>query len=87
MDNDQQVTQDTSQPNDGFQQVDPLESSSSENVSVQDAFFGNTEGEAAPVEGQPAPAETKPEEPVSPNNDVKGPINKLNIINYYKNKS
>ena len=68
MENNQEM-QDTPQQ-DGFQQVDPLEGSSNENVSVQDAFFGEKE-EAAPQEGQPAQQETQPTEPESVSNDTK----------------
>ena len=72
MDDQNQATQDTSQPNDGFQEQNPLESSSSDNLSVQDAFFGQTEEKAAPVEGQPAQQETPPPtEESDPSNDDK----------------
>jgi hypothetical protein len=71
MDDQNQATQDTSQPNDGFTQVDPLESSSPENMSVQDAFFGQNEETAAPTEGQPAPTEAPPVEETTPSNDEK----------------
>tara|TARA_R110002020_G_scaffold128392_3_gene287758 strand:+ start:8651 stop:9574 length:924 start_codon:yes stop_codon:yes gene_type:complete len=69
MDN-QANTQDTPL-NDGFQDINPLEGSDS-NTSVQDAFFGEPQEQAAPEQGQPAeqgiPA---PEEAPQPSNDEK----------------
>ena len=66
----QQTQQDTPQQQDGFQEVEPLNQGSSENLSVEDAFFGTQE--EAPVEGQPSTEETT-EQPqqVDPSNDEK----------------
>ena len=67
----QQNTQDTPQEQDGFQQVEPLNQGSSENLSVEDAFFGTQE--EAPAEGQPSQQETQQvEQPApDPSNDEK----------------
>ena len=66
----QQNTQDTPQEQEGFQQVEPFGEGSSENLSVEDAFFGTQE--EAPAEGQPSTEETA-EQPqqVDPSNDEK----------------
>jgi len=66
----QQNTQDTPQEQEGFQQVEPFGEGSSENLSVEDAFFGTQE--EAPVEGQPSTEETveQPQQ-VDPSNDEK----------------
>ena len=66
----QQTQQDTPQQQDGFQEVEPLNQGSSENLSVEDAFFGTQE--EAPAEGQPSTEETA-EQPqqVDPSNDEK----------------
>tara|TARA_R110002020_G_scaffold181645_1_gene376747 strand:+ start:6235 stop:7152 length:918 start_codon:yes stop_codon:yes gene_type:complete len=71
---DQQTQQDTPMEqaniNDGFQEVAPLTEDSSNNLSVEDAFFGSQE--EAPAEGQPSTEETiqQPEQ-TNPSNDEK----------------